>query len=241
MIFRDFLRAVAQVEDPRFLRVFLLGLAGTVALLFVCFGLALGLIEAVSPDRLHLPGVGEVTWVGDLLHWGSLLLMIGLSVILMVPVASAVTAFFLDDVVDAVEARHYPQLPAPKRQGFWGGLRETIGYFALLLTVNALLLPAYVVFPPSVPFLFYGVNGLLLAREYFNLVALRRLPKARVKALRRRHWLSIWLAGVFMALPLSIPLVNLTVPILGAATFCHLYHRLMAAEARSIFSPAAGR
>jgi len=29
-----------------------------------------------------------------------------------------------------------------------------------------------------------------------------------------------------MALPLSIPLVNLLIPILGAATFTHLFHRL---------------
>jgi uncharacterized protein involved in cysteine biosynthesis len=31
-----------------------------------------------------------------------------------------------------------------------------------------------------------------------------------------------------MALPLAIPLVNLLVPVLGAATFTHLYHRLSA-------------
>jgi CysZ protein len=29
-----------------------------------------------------------------------------------------------------------------------------------------------------------------------------------------------------MAVPLTIPVVNLLVPILGAATFTHLYHRL---------------
>lgn len=29
-----------------------------------------------------------------------------------------------------------------------------------------------------------------------------------------------------MAMPLSVPLLNLVVPILGAATFTHLYHAL---------------
>jgi uncharacterized protein involved in cysteine biosynthesis len=29
-----------------------------------------------------------------------------------------------------------------------------------------------------------------------------------------------------MAVPLSFPLVNLFIPVLGAATFTHLYHRL---------------
>ena len=31
-----------------------------------------------------------------------------------------------------------------------------------------------------------------------------------------------------MAAPLSIPLVNLLVPVLGVATFTHLFHRLQA-------------
>ena len=35
-----------------------------------------------------------------------------------------------------------------------------------------------------------------------------------------------WLAGTLMAAPLSIPLVNLLVPVLGVATFTHLFHRL---------------
>jgi CysZ protein len=34
------------------------------------------------------------------------------------------------------------------------------------------------------------------------------------------------MAGILMALPLTIPLMNLFIPILGAATFTHLYHRL---------------
>ncbi len=36
----------------------------------------------------------------------------------------------------------------------------------------------------------------------------------------------IMLAGALMAIPLTIPLVGLFIPILGAATFTHLYHRL---------------
>jgi len=31
-----------------------------------------------------------------------------------------------------------------------------------------------------------------------------------------------------MAMPLSVPLVNLLIPILGAATFTHLYHAIQA-------------
>ena len=33
-------------------------------------------------------------------------------------------------------------------------------------------------------------------------------------------------AGALMAVPLSVPLVNLAVPVVGAATFTHLFHAL---------------
>ena len=36
-----------------------------------------------------------------------------------------------------------------------------------------------------------------------------------------------------MVVPLTIPLVNLLVPILGAATFTHLFHRLEAKRLRA--------
>ncbi len=34
------------------------------------------------------------------------------------------------------------------------------------------------------------------------------------------------LPGCLMAVPLSVPLVNLLIPILGAASFTHMFHRL---------------
>ena len=47
----------------------------------------------------------------------------------MVPVASAFTGLFLDDVADAVEARHYPDLPPAPRLGLAESLREALGFW----------------------------------------------------------------------------------------------------------------
>jgi CysZ protein len=49
---------------------------------------------------------------------------------------------------------------------------------------------------------------------------------ARGADLRARHPVQIWVAGILMAVPLSVPVVNLFIPLLGAATFTHLFHRL---------------
>jgi len=46
--------------------------------------------------------------------------------------------------------------------------------------------------------------------------------------------LQIWIAGTLMAAPLSIPLVNLLIPLLGAATFTHMFHRLNGTPAKPI-------
>jgi len=76
------------------------------------------------------------------------------------------------------------------------------------------------------------MNGWLLGREYFMGAAIRREGKQGARALARRHSGRIWLAGCLMAIPLTIPLVNLLIPVLGAATFTHLYHRLKGERAR---------
>jgi uncharacterized protein involved in cysteine biosynthesis len=55
---------------------------------------------------------------------------------------------------------------------------------------------------------------------------MRRLGRTGAIAARKRHSARIWLAGTLMAAPLSIPVVNLFVPILGAATFTHLFHEM---------------
>ena len=226
MIFDDFRKAVAQLSDPRFRRVLWLGVGLTFALLVAVYGLMIFAITGLTGDTTAIPGVGEVTWVGDLLGWGSLILMIVASWFLMIPVASAMTSLFLDDVANAVEEKHYPNLPAVPRVPFFDGLRDTVNFLGILIGANLLAFVIYAILPFAALFIFFALNGFLLGREYFQLAAMRRLGRDGAKTLRVRHSREIWMAGCLMALPLSIPLVNLIIPILGAATFTHTFHRL---------------
>jgi uncharacterized protein involved in cysteine biosynthesis len=226
VIFTDFAKALGQFFDPRFLRVLLIGVGLSLALLFGVYAGFVQVLDWLTPETLTLPWVGEITWVKDLLGWGSLLLMIGLSVFLMVPVASAFTGLFLDDVAKAVEDRHYPGLPAVPRLPFFDTLIDSLNFFGLLIAVNLLALVAYGFVGPFAPLMFWAVNGYLLGREYFQMVAMRRLGRRGAKALRKQFSGKIWIAGILMAAPLSVPLVNLVIPVLGAATFTHLFHRL---------------
>ena len=230
LIFTSFFKALGQVGDPRFRKVLMLGIGLTFALLVAAYALFLGLLQSALGPEAELPIIGTVTWLDDLLSWGSLLFMVVLSVFLMVPVASAITSMFLDTVADAVEDRHYPHLARAEPVPFGEALKDTLNFLGVLIGANILALILYAMFAPFALFIFWGLNGFLLGREYFTLAAIRRVGRDGAKALRREHFLTIWGAGILMAIPLSVPLMNLAIPILGAASFTHIFHGLTGAR-----------
>lgn len=224
MIFSAIADAIAQLSDARFRSVLIKGVGLTLGLLIGAYAVIFFGIQWLFPDSISLPFIGEITFVETLLSWASVLLMLILSVFLMVPVASAFTGLFLDDVADAVEDRHYPHLAAAPRIGLSEGLREGLAFLLVLILANIAALVLY--FTPLAPFVFYGLNGFLLGREYFRLIAVRRIGSTAAKKAFRANLLTIWSAGAIMAVPLTIPVLNLLVPVVGAAAFTHLYHRL---------------
>jgi CysZ protein len=231
VILTDFFKALGQIDDRAFRRVLFLGLGLTIAFLVGLYAAWLALVDVIADGPLVLPFVGEVTWIGSLLNWGGLGVIVLMSIFLMIPVASAITSFFLEDVADAVEAKHYPTLmPAPK-VGFFDALSDTALFLFVLIGANIAALFAYAMLPCLAVPIFYALNGYLLGREYFTIAAMRREGRAGAKEMRRQFSGQIWIAGILMALPLTIPIMNLFIPILGAATFTHLYHRLAQTQA----------
>ncbi|MCL3881715.1 EI24 domain-containing protein [Marivita sp. GX14005] len=226
VIFQSLFLALNQIGDPRFRKVLFLGIALSVLLLAGFSAGFVWLVNALLGPEMTLPFIGPVTWIDDVAGWAVLLLMIVLSVFLMVPVASAMSSLFLDTVADAVEERNYPELPAPNHVPIAEALRDTIGFLGVLIGANIVALIFYLLAPPLAPLIFWALNGFLLGSEYFTLAAIRREGRRGAKALRKRHLAKIWGAGFLMALPLSVPVLNLAVPIIGAATFTHLYHRI---------------
>ncbi len=227
LIFSSFFRALGQIGSGAFLKVIFLGASLALGLLaLITWGFSEA-IYAISPDTVNLPFVGGVDGLAAILSWGGFFLMLGLSIFLMIPVASVFSGMFLDEVADAVEARHYPNLPPATGQGFYEGLKSGINFLGLIVAINTLALLLYFASGPAAPLVFWAVNGYLLGREYFALVSSRRMDKTAAKALRKQHWGTVWLAGICMAIPLSIPILNLIIPVLGVATYTHIFHGLM--------------
>lgn len=228
MILSDFLKSVAQFDDPKFRRVLWRGLGLTIVLLIAaCLLVNFGINQLLS-SAWAANMIGDQSWLGALINIGGVLFTIALSIWLMVPVTSAIIALFLDEVAQAVEARHYPHLPKQTATKLQDQILVGIRFLGILLLANIGALILSMIVPLLAPFVFWATNGYLMGREYFQMAAMRRMPRAQAQELFQRHQGSIWTAGILMAIPMSIPLVGLFIPILGAATFTHQFERLRA-------------
>jgi len=146
LILKAFFLAVAQMSDRRFRRVLMLGILLTFALLVASYAGLLWLVNSFVGEEATLPVLGEVRWLNDLLSLSSFIFMIILSIFLMVPVASAITSMFLDEVAQAVEDRHYPSLTHVPSVPFGEALRDTINFLGVLIGANILAIVLYVFF-----------------------------------------------------------------------------------------------
>ncbi|MEM7498728.1 MAG: EI24 domain-containing protein [Pseudomonadota bacterium] len=224
----DFRRALVQAGDRRFLGVLALSVGASIALLL---GFSAGLTWLVGflPESFTLPLVGwEVDTPFTGLQGLAVIAVLLASVFLMIPVSAVFVNLFIERIVDAVELRWYG---GPSR-GDGRGVLEQAGEAARLLGIVVLVNIAVLVLSlftgPVAPFLFIAANGYLLGREFFETVAARMMPARDARALRQRHRIQVWLAGMLMTVPLTIPVMNLLIPVLGVASFTHTVHRLKA-------------
>ena len=218
--------AIAQLRDARFRVPLWIGIALSVALLFVIYAFVLLLVQLLIPGALFLPITGQVQGLGSLFSFGSILYLLGLSVFLMVPVASVFTGLYLNDVADAVEAEHYRGLDPRNAVPFRESANDAMRYFGLLVALNVLGMGVFAVSNGWGLILLWFVNGFLLSREYFTMIARRRHEPDAARALQKNHMFRLWLPGIVLAAGLSVPVLNLVMPLVGAAVFTHMYHRL---------------
>jgi CysZ protein len=221
---RAFSLTLAQIGDPGILRV----IAKSLALTLMIF--AVLVIGSVFATRALV-----ATYYGwDVGVSMAAAAAAGLGVIigawlLFRAVAIPVIGLFADEVVAAIEARHYPaaaQIARPATAAL--SVKLAFASFARLILLNLLAVPLYglLLFTAIGPLiLFLAINALLLGRDLGEMVAVRHLDTAAVKSWLRvtrgeRAIMGAVVTGVFM-----IPIINLIAPIVGAGMATHLFHR----------------
>lgn len=221
-VFRALALAWSDLLRPRIFSLALIGVGLTVLLLVALQAGVFWLIRIFAAGSFTLPWIGTIETAAPL-SWASLALLPVMGFFLMAPVAAGFAGLFTDRVADAVEDMHYPGAKG-RAPDFLDGLLESLAVVAAVLGVTILSLILTPFLGPFAPLLFYGANGWLLGREFFQMAARRHLDDTRATDLRRRHILPITLAGAAIAVLLTVPLVNMIGPLLAAAGFTHLFH-----------------
>jgi CysZ protein len=155
---------------------------------------------------------------------GGFALVIG-SIFLIAPVTSLVAGLYLDDIAEQVEKTNFPAdppgraLPTPKAIGM------ALQFFLVVLVVN--LIALFMLLIPGVNLIaFYVGNGYLLGREYFELAAMRHMPTAEAKRLRKANQLTVFLCGLIVAGLASVPILNLVTPLFATGFMVRVYKNL---------------
>lgn len=235
IIWRALALATGDLLRPRILSLVLFGIGLTILLFVVLQAGAFWLIRLVTPGSLSLPWIGAVD-IGNALSWGSLALFPLMGFFLMAPVAAGFSGLFAERVADAVEDLHYPAIPG-RPLDFIDGLLESLAVMAAVVGVAILSLVLTPFLGPIAPLLFYGANGWLLGREFFQMAARRHLDARQASVLRKQNGVTITLAGALIAVMLTVPLLNITVPLLASATFTHLFHVIRGTSGRIVTNP----
>jgi CysZ protein len=168
-----------------------------------------------------------LNWLVDLMGG---LAVLGLSWLFFPAVVTLIMSLFLERIAAAVEALDYPGYSPPRRRPIGETLGAMLRLTALTLLLNLLALPVYLLLPGINLFLFLALNGYLLGREYFEVVALRRLDAAATRAARNRFGLRVFLGGVMIAGLFAVPLVNLVAPVIATAFMLHVFEALPRVE-----------
>jgi uncharacterized protein involved in cysteine biosynthesis len=213
-------RAIAQLGDPRIQRLIGLSILLAVIVFSVLGALAWWLIGWLS---------GLSGWWAEIAQVSGVLGTVVIAWFTFPALAAAISAVFSDRVIDAVEARYYPGRPEPYQVPLWAAALDGLKLALLSLVVNLVALP-FLLVPPVYLVIVYCINGYLLGREYYEMPALRRLPRAEAKRIYAAHRGYFTLSGVLIAFLSTIPIVNLLAPILATAFMVHLFESVVKLE-----------
>lgn len=221
--------AALQLGDRRILRVIALALGlmllltGPFLAIFLAFA---GFLEWLLPASIEVPWVGQLGFLGILTQGLASKTAWIFWTYVMSPLALAIVGALLEPIVDAVERRHYPALARVRNRGVVAQVVYGVRFLGLTLAVSLGALIISLVTPLPAAAIFVAANGYLIAREYYETVALRRQSPGEAAAGQRAALPVSWTLGALVALGMTVPFVNLLAPVIGAAAFTHLFHRL---------------
>jgi CysZ protein len=236
-------QALSQMFSPPFRSVLVKSIA-LALLLMVIIGIGLhhllawlaGAGEGLAENVLGPGAHGPLALLAFVLTIAASLGVVVGSVFLMPAVTALVASFFVDDIALEVERSRYPGEPAGTALPLLRAVIEGVRTALLAVVVYLVALP-FLLFAGFGAVIFFLCTAYILGREYFELAAMRYRPVAEAKAMRKAHQGTVFVAGLFIAAFVSIPVVNLATPLFGMAFMVHMHKRLSGART-TLLEPA---
>ena len=207
-------RAFEGLGDPGLRRYVWISVVGAIAI-FILLWIAVWILLTQS-------AITMIPWLDATIDVLGGLAVLVLSWLLFPGIIGLISGLLLEGVAAAVEARDYPHLAPARDQGWVEIIRTTAKFAGIVVLGNLIVLPLYLI-PVVNIVVFYALNGYLLGREYYELVALRRLDENATRELRREARGRWFVAGLAITFLMTIPVLNLIMPIIATAFMVHLF------------------
>ncbi len=209
------LKAIGSIFAPGMFSVFVKSLLLTFAALI---GFVVLVTSFAGIIASHLSDPAMASWVPMISGFGAALF----AYFLFPGIMPIFVNFFDAKIATLIERKDYPAAH-PIDPPFWPEFWHDVRFSLSAIGLNILVLPLYLI-PIINLFVFYALNGHLLGKEFFVMVARRHLKLEDALVLRRANSRIIFSGGIILTILATIPLINLLAPFWGIAMMTHLYH-----------------
>ncbi|MEJ8475151.1 sulfate transporter family protein [Roseibium algae] len=212
-------RAMSQVFEPQFRKIFFKMLGFTLAVLVVIWialeGFVTGFVDLpypwLSTALSILTGIGAIIGLG----------------FLIAPVSALFAGLFQDEIADIVEARDYPSDPPGRAMAAFPSIILALKFTGIVIVGN--LFALFLLLVPGINLVaFFLVNGYLLGREFFEFAATRFMSPEEARRLRKAKGVTVFMSGLVIAGLLAVPILNLVTPIFATIFMMHVFKRVQA-------------
>ena len=210
--------SILDLFDTKMRVVFLKTVSISIIVILVVALIIWGLLDLVQ--------IFEVNFLNKLISWAIGVILFIIASAVLGPLMIVIGGVYSEDIAHHVENKHYPNRVGHRFVGVTESIKTGGRLLFKCLIVNVLLTPIYIVggfFPIISVLIFFGVNGYLLSRELFEIVASRHLERDdRVLFWRANRGGSIFI-GVLIICLSTVPLLNLISAMLGVIITTHFF------------------
>tara|TARA_B100001123_G_C14832127_1_gene836594 strand:+ start:4 stop:687 length:684 start_codon:yes stop_codon:yes gene_type:complete len=213
-----------DIFTPTFINLFIYVLVSS---LIVFFSIIL-FFWFLIPDLGYIGKILGFIFIGTLnVAW--IFFIFSITTILFIPLSTLVFSLFSDKIIAQIEQKHYFYEPHPLKEGFLRGI-----FTGLKLLIWTLFLIVF--FTPLLSILSVGkyfsiifwimINGYIIGKEYFELIAKRRLIEDEILKFRSENFKRLYLGGLLCSIIFSIPIINLIAPLFTTVFSIHEFNKI---------------